>query len=70
VIGSIDDVQGGARQPRGDPLDASEVGELVARALHEQHRHVDGSEVLGARVRRVAGPVQREAEEHQAANAA
>ena len=46
VVGIVDDVQR-ARVPeeRDDRPQQREVGELVARALHEQHRHVHVGEV-------------------------
>ena len=47
----------------------AEVGELVARPLQEQHRNVDVREMRGALVGRLARGVQREAEEHEPANA-
>jgi len=49
VVRVIDDVQRRARQPGEDRLEQRQLGECVAGPLQEQHREVDGGEVLGAR---------------------
>ena len=60
-----------ARSPsRSDDLvDEREIGELVARALQEEHRTGDLRQVIGARGRRRLGRMQGKADEEQAAHA-
>jgi hypothetical protein len=68
VIGPGDHVEGRALAQAGaDGAQQVEIGELVALALEEQHRHADLGQMGAALDRRPAGGVQRKAEEHQAA---
>src|SRR3989442_12931572 len=49
MIGSLDDVQGGPRvQAAAHRLEEREVGEVIPRALQEQHRNPDRVEMIRA----------------------
>src|SRR5271156_1761190 len=70
MIGGVDDVQGGAgTEFLEDGAQELEVGESVASALEEEHRDFYIGEVVGAFGVWTTRPMQREAEEDQAAHA-
>ncbi len=70
VIGAVDDDQLGRRRERAnDRFEQRQIGQLVARALQEQHRHPDPRQVLGPRRGRLAGRVERKADEDDGAQA-
>ena len=69
VVGVVEDLERRQRpEPIDDRADQIEPGELVAGALQEQHRHVDRGEMRGALGARLAGGMQGEADEHEAAH--
>ena len=64
MIAAFDLMQRRLRPERRDHgLEKTEVGELVARALQEQHGDCDAGEVLGALTRRLVVGMQGKAEE-------
>ena len=55
MVGAVDDDELGAGQWAQHRLEQIETGEVVARALQEEHGQVDAAEVIGARVAGLPG---------------
>ena len=70
MIRSLDDVQRRAvAKAATHRLEQPELGEIVAGPLKEQHRHLDGAQVLGTGVAGALGGMKRKAEEDEPAHA-
>src|SRR5262249_27437597 len=70
VVGVLEELQRGARaELLHQWFEQLALPEIAPRALQEQHRYLDLEQVRAALVGRLAGCVQRKAEEHQSAHA-